>query len=694
MLSKIISTYRFKILYWVVILIVMLVVDKVQGIKLRAESRGYSSLTKVEQNLLNLTPVQIQKAELSPQAVQQYWEEHGVTSASKKGEDPFDTPSAIYVISQEDIRNSGVTSVPEALRMVPGLQVAQIDSHSWAISSRGFNRQYSSRLRVLIDGKAVIYPLFSGVFWEEQDVVLEDIDRIEVIRGPGGTTWGENAITGIINIITKHAKNTVGTYLSTTYGDHHRHIVEARHGHQLAENTYARTYLKYTEREASKQLGAGNRNDEWSNSKAGIRLDHQFHNQQLTVHANIHRGTDGEYFSYIPTLAEPYQQEDKKDRETDNVSLLLNWKMVNGTTANTLQTYIDYYKTHVGSNNDVLDIHFLNYDIDFQQTTQWASRQEVSWGMGYHLYQDKVLGMDQLIYTPTHLTGSRYNSFIQNTSELMENVLYLTLGSKIEHHYYTGLEYQPSIKLAWYPSDKETVWASVARAVRAPTRFERGAEQRVRGTEDGYIGVIGDEQFEAEKSVSYEIGYRVKPHLGIMVDSTLFFATYTDLRSYSPIATYEDIAVPLLVTNNASGSSYGLEIAAQWQINSRWRVEGAYSFFDIEFDVPETDNFADGLGNPEHQFNIRSHVKITPSITFDTNWYFVDTLEVNEFQKEKIPSYHRLDAQLSWGILPNMMVHIVGQNLLDEHHQEFSERFLSTPGEISRNLYTKLTWEF
>lgn len=647
-----------------------------------------ADISNAEQQLLNMSPAEILNMELSPQSIREYWEENGVTSVSKKGEDPFDSPSAIYVISSEDIKNSGFTSVQEALRMVPGLQVAQMDSNKWAIASRGFNRQTSSKLRILIDGRAVFTPFFSGVFWDEVDLIMQDIERIEIVRGAGGALWGPNTVNGVINIITKSAQSTQGKYISMLYGNEENGTIEARYGSKIDEGIYYRTHAKFTHRDGSDSLVGEDLKNNWFNQSAGVRLDHHKDlDNKWSVNLDILHGKDEVFASIFPQLVSPLVFEHPFNKETWKGSILTKWRNIQSNISDTDVTlYLDYNQF----DSIELKVKNLSADISFKHNWNGYDNHDITWGAEFLYNQDVITNSYYLGYSPNQRYNHFYSLFFQDKVTIIPQSLFITVGSKLEHNYFTDFEYQPNVKLTWFPNNHQTVWMAATRAIRVPTRFEKDGWQRYAGTTQGFLGVRGDNDFESEKIITYEIGHRARLADGLILDSTAFYSKYSDLRSWDKNGDAVDDYINLIgITNEAKARSYGVETAIQWQANSRLRLEASYGLFDIKYTIPKKHFTLDDLGAPRHQFNIRSNWKVVPNLDWNLGVYYVDSLE-----EVQIDGYVRLDSNIIWRAAEGLNISIVGQNLLDDRHQEFSPGVFASSSEIERSLYAKLSWEF
>lgn len=630
-----------------------------------------------------------------------------ITSVSKKEERFFDAPAAVYVLTNEDIRRSGATSIPEALRMVPGLEVAQIDANKWAISARGFNDQFANKLLVLIDGRSVYTPFFAGVYWDVQDVMLEDIDRIEVIRGPGATLWGANAVNGVINITTKNAKETQGGLVSTGFGSHEQGFGEARYGGKLGEGLFYRVYAKYFNRENFQERQEREANDDWDMIRGGFRLDWDFAKRdKLTLQGDLYDGAVGETSTSV-RLTPPFSQTIRRDDDVWGGNLLGRWthNFSDGSSTN-LQLYYDRTEREIFTIRETRN----TFDADFQHDLAVGTRHAVVWGLGYRLNTDHIPTLsgqsDTIRIVPLRKHDQLFNAFAQDQITLLPGRLALTLGAKFEHNDYSGFEIQPSARLAWTPSQQHTVWGAVSRAVRTPARVEHDVIYNLAAfpNPDGpltTVTIFGNRDFQAEELLAYELGYRFQPFSRLSLDLATFYNVYNDLRVSEPgfpffaaTAVPPRVIVPLRIANRMHGETYGVELAGTLMATEWWRLQAGYTWLEMQLRQSPGSHATDAITiegqNPHHQFNFRSFIDLPWRLQFDTMLYYVDNLPTFS-----IPSYVRLDLRLGWQPTDNLELSIVGQNLTEAKHKEFGAPLLGAPQvEIERSVYGKITWKF
>ena len=620
-----------------------------------------------------------------------------VFSLSKKNEDAFDVASSVYVLSAKDIRRSGATSIPEALRLVPGLQVARIDGNKWAISARGFNAQFSNKLLIMIDGRTVYTPVFSGSYWDVQDYLLEDVEKIEVIRGSGGAIWGANAVNGVINIITKNAVDTQGGYISGIVGNQDKAIAEVRYGGRTESLNHYRVYAKQTNRNQMDKLNSDQGNDDgYRQSQAGFRYDiRSIKDNIIAVHGDVRNGKAENYFNLQQLKASPVAT----DKYSTGANVVVSWdKTISNQSSFSLQTYLDYDQLNAGIINGAT----RTADINFQHFYDFNHQNQFIWGLGYRLIQDNInevaLKSDvvPLDYTPNNMTNEIFSAFLQDKIGLIADKLYLTIGSKFEHNKYTGVEAQPSAKLTLYPSRNQTVWASVSRAVRTPTRAEDGLKMKISPSSTLQAG---SKSYHSENVISYEFGYRIKTTRSSLIDIATFYNDYNQLRTFDTLN-----GVPT-AQNLGEGKSYGAEITAKWQAMDDWRLEAGYDFLklDLKTRAESSDNspsfkLSNGEGqSPTGQFRIRSNYNITPKIEFDNIYYYVDSLPLSGNTTTPfvgVPSYSRFDTRLGYLFNSHLDFSVGVQNLFNKKHQEFGEGLFSNKTEVGRTIYFKTAVSF
>lgn len=595
-----------------------------------------------------------------------------VTSVSRRSEPVSGAAAAITVITGEDIRRSGANNLPDALRIAAGLEVAQSNGNTWAISARGFNTTTANKLLVLIDGRSIYTPLFSGVFWDVQDVMLEDIDRIEIIRGPGATLWGANAVNGVINILTKSSRDTQGRLATVGGGSEERGFASFRQGGKMGEGTTYRAYGKYSYRDSLALADGGSARDPLRRGQAGFRLDRDVTgNGGLTLQGDAYHGLAGQTVVV------------RDDTTLDGANLLGRWTRTYAeNSGSNLQVYYDYTHRQIPR---WFEEHRHTLDVDYQHRWPVGPRQDLVWGAGYRITHDQVGNSPGVAFLPDSVTESLFSAFAQDEIALPRH-LRLTVGSKFEHNRWTGFEAQPSLRFAWVPDDRRTLWAAISRAVRTPTRYD---EDIVFYT-SGLPILEGSSAFKSEALLAYEIGYRVQPRTGLLVDFSTFYNVYDDLRSYEPAA--PPAVFPYHFANKLNARTWGLEGRVSWQAASWWRLHAAYAYFDKNLSLdPTSYDPTDGTqeGNdPRSRAVLRSLMDLPRGFELDGTLRYVSRLP-----SPVVPAYTELDLRLGWQASERLELSLTGQNLLHARHPEFGP---PSPlrEEVQRGAYGKVTWRF
>src|SRR5437588_3594033 len=631
-----------------------------------------------------------------------------VTSVAKRPQRLADAAAAIFVITQEDIRRSGAASIPEALQMVPGLEVVRIDENKWAIGSRGFNGRFDNKLLVLIDGRSVYTPLFSGVYWNVQDVMLEDVDRIEVIRGPGATLWGANAVDGVINIITKPAQATQGGLVTAEGGTEERTAESVRYGGKLGNSAFYRIYSKYFEWEPSIDATGKAAHDGWNAVRAGFRVDTKSSGPNaLTVQGDLYDSDYKETLT-IPSLNPPYSSMFANDGDYAGGNLLGRWNHSFSRSSTTLQVYFD--RTNVLDNSLFTD-HESVYDIDFQHDIHVGESQELVWGMGYRSIQDSNGSSFTVSLQPNHSSLNQFSSFLQDEVSFFDRRLRVTLGSKFEHNDFTGFEFQPNVRVLANIGKNQSVWAAASRAVRTPALTEEGLRLNEAVVPPGappffsplpvVEAIFGSTQFKSEDLLAYEAGYRVQATKSLSLDIAGFYNSYTHLRSAEPGAPFvegspapTDVVYPFVASNKMGGGTYGVEPFVEWKVLPKWRLLGSYSYLqmDIRKNKSSQDPTADTPDgqSPRHQFFVQSSIDLPKHFEQDLSLRYVDKLP-----SLNIPGYYSLDFHLGWRPGTHWELSLVGHDLLNSRHLEFIPEFINTtPTQVQRTVSGRIAWKF
>jgi iron complex outermembrane receptor protein len=592
-----------------------------------------------------------------------------VTSVSRSPEKLNETASAIQVITNEDIRRSGATHVAEALRLAPNLQVAQLSSSVWLISARGFNSIFSNKLLVMIDGRTVYTPLYGGVLWEQQNLLLEDVERIEVVSGPGGTLWGANAVNGVINIITKTAKASQGLYASVASGTFLKNNTALRYGGSIGNKVWYRVYGQYANRDNTTLANGNDNTDEWRMAQGGFQVNWDVSQKDVVT-------VQGDYYDGLRKTV-------KRESPLNGQNVLARWTRMASAKSNfALQLYYDrYYRADAPTaSSDRMS----TVDADFQHQLRFHPKHNLISGAGYRYVQDDahftlLAGAGIL---PRYKRLDLFNAFVQDEFSISEN-LRLIAGTKVLHNVYTGWEWQPNARIAWQKT-KYTVWGAVSRAVRTPSRFDVDYFLPMTPQPPNVPSVAGGSDFISEKMVAYEAGYRVQPTQFSTVSLSAFFNRYRDVYSVEA----KPGTVTYLIQNGSEAKSWGAELAVNYKLFSVWRLRGGYTFFAREIRPKPGRTFdPEYLANDvRNQGMIQSILDLPKNFQIDLVARYLDPL-AKTFATARVSSYLTFDARVAY-VHKNWELAVVGQNLGQENHTEFGTL------RISRSMYAKLSARF
>ncbi|MEX2124184.1 MAG: TonB-dependent receptor [Woeseia sp.] len=621
-----------------------------------------------------------------------------VTSVSRKSEPVWTASSSIFVITAEDIRRSGFTSIPEILRLAPGVEVARNGAHSWTISIRGFNSDLSNKLLVLIDGRSTYSPLFAGVFWDAQDTLLQDIERIEVISGPGGTLWGANAVNGVINIITRTAWQTQGSLAELGAGNEHQGAVGLRHGWQVTENIAARAYLKHSDHDASESPTGGDGFDAWRRTQGGFRMDwERARDERITLQGDVYDAELSDLLRGDFTLGTLPGPDMPGQVDISGLNLLARWERQLTDESNIqLQAFFDHTTRDIpGSFNEKRD----TLDIDFQHQMTAGTRHNIVWGAGFRSTSDHLDNTLFATFTPDERTDQTFSLFFQDEISLWANSAFLTLGVKLEHNDYTDYEFQPNVRLTWPVDDRQTLWAAVSRAVRIPARLNTDLRLTAPVSVPAlgvplYVNVFGREDYQSEEVIAAELGYRVQFDDNLSLDLALYHNDYNNLQtqeqqSFAPVGDpLEYFLLSATLDNLMEGESYGGTLVANWQPTAIWRLQFQYAYIDFDLQLKPGSQNDDALsiaGNsPHNQFAVHSYLELPHDLDFYTGIRYVDRLP-----SMGVPSRTAVDLSLGWRPRERLRTSLTVRNLNDDTHLEFGGGNL-----IERSVYFMATWTF
>lgn len=622
-----------------------------------------------------------------------------VTSVAKKKQPWRESAAAIHVITAEDLRRSGATTIPEALRWVPGMQVAQIDASKWAVTARGFNGQFANKLLVLVDGRSVYTPLFSGVFWEMQDTPLEDVERIEVIRGPGAALWGANAVNGVVNIITRDARDTQGSLLTLGTGNEEQGFATFRHGGKLGEDGHYRVFAKGFVRDGTVEPSGSSAEDGWSGGRAGFRVDRRRAQDHLTLSGelfDLEIGRAGTGVSFEP----PFERPLSEDVDGSGGHLLARWThTASASSERTFQLYVD--RAHYVS--DIFADRRDTVDFDYQERRATGGSHDLIWGLGYRFLSDDQ-GAQFSEFVPEREDSQVFSAFLQDEVRGFGDRLRVTLGTKLEHNHYTGFEVQPSLRALWTAGPRQTFWASVSRAVRTPSRAENTARITVDIVRQAtglpaFFTALGNPEVGSERLTAYELGYRCQPAKSVHFDLASFYNDYEDVIGLTPGMPYPvlteippHLVVPLNVGNGLAGRTSGFELSFVWEAAEEWRLSGTYTYLDMSLTANGATRAVSGAGDvPSHQATLLSSLDFVRRGEWELMTQYVD-----ELPGLGVASYFRVDSRWAWHASDSIELSLVVRNALDRRHAEFVSMVAGTlvRTEIGRSVYGKLSWSF
>jgi iron complex outermembrane receptor protein len=641
-----------------------------------------------------------------------------VTSVSKQAEPLSNAAAAVYVITAEEIRQRGFRSIPQALRDVPGLHVAQIDSQKWAVSSRGFNGRYNNKMLVLMDGRSLYSPEFSGVYWEMQDTLMADIERIEVIRGPGAAIWGANAVNGVINIMTKHSAETLGGYAELGTGDYQQGFAGFRYGGRLADGVSGRAFIKAFKRDeltfdsqdvdaaaATQIRDAGSDNDWWS-QHAGGRLDINLGASASLMLSGAAYESQMTQSVAIPTLDAPFQAYPNIDSDSRGWHLLAEYsKALSASSQFNLKTYIDHAKRDerlFGFSRD-------SFEIEFSHEWEAGKRHDLLWGMSYRHINNSLTTNPIVFGTDSNNEAtSLWSLFVQDQITLQPDALWLTLAARFEHHPYVDFEWQPTLRLSWQPHQQHRLWTAVSRAVRTPSLVENDYQINVGnlapmstfnpGPVVNRLNLLGNSAYDSEEIKSFEAGYRYSSEDQFSLDTAVFYNDYDHLRSFH-MAEVDTSNLPAFISsrsafaNQAEGYNYGLELSANWLIADNFKLRLNYALTRSHFKGGQTQN----TDAPEQIAALTANWQLNPELDFNATWRYVDSsdsIDPVQVSNQSVAAYHGVDLGINWQISKQVILSAHGRNLFYGSHIEYKSELFSIPYRVEPSFFAKLTVAF
>ncbi len=635
-----------------------------------------------------------------------------ITSLAGKSEPLSKTPAAVYVLSSKDIKRSGATSVPEALRYVPGVQVARLDSSKWAISIRGHNDRFSNKLLIMVDGRTIYNPFYNGAYWNDQNLILDDIQRIEIIRGSGGSSWGTAAVNGIINIITKNTKDIQGGLINLRTGTEEKAMTAFRYGGQLDDQTHYKVWGKYSDNDKFyDDLEKGNKaHDDWNIASGGFKLDYSptasdtfsldFEIFEEQIHEKVIRswwngGT-------VPKPAAPANDLLDTQQNVRGGHALFNWGHAFSETEEfALQFFADRYENSTAALTQRGD----TYNFDLEYSFEALKNHQITFGAGYKYFDYHIIGSKYATLNKNLDEDIDSKSlFIQDDITVIEDLLKLTLGCKFEKNEMTGWENQPSARITLTPTKDTTIWGAVSRSVRVPSVMGQlgnlmFVEGRGGAPFDIRLNVNG--KTESEIANLYELGIRQQFNDNLSIELTGFVNDYQNIRTIINTPSPTDFNLDL--SYDMEGITTGAELAVSYQATDWWKIRTGYSYVYSNFNnkVNNLEHFAPGSDaksieerDAKHQAFLQSFVDISDKVTFDTTYRYVSAVAVQP-NYNNIPAYFTMDARIGLEFAKNAEISLVGQNLLDPHREEYGSYFFATvPSETPRGFYIQLDYKF
>ena len=656
-----------------------------------------------------------------------------VTSVSKRKQRLMDSPAAVFVITNEDIQRSGVTSIPEALRMVPGMQVARLNGNTWSISTRGFNYIFANKLLVLIDGRTVYSPLFSGVNWDVQDTMLEDIARIEVIRGPGAALWGANAVNGVINIITKHAADTQGGLLSTGFGSEEKAFGAYRYGGTLGDDGYYRAFFKTFTRDGLANSDGTDANDDWKINRAGLRADWRTEKgAEASLLGELYDGTTRpplSLFNYQGTFEKDTVTHLSRDQQGGH--LIGNYQQYFSDGSNVaLKGYYDRYENYdyrVTEKRDVADVEFQH------QLMPWKDH-NIIWGLGYRLTKYNLSDMNNITMAENRRTDELYSAFIQDHITISPQWS-VSLSSRFEHNDFTGYEIQPNAKVTWKAAENRTFWGSLSRAVKTPSISETSVTTRGINffSDVGSLGdlfppdttymmsISGNENLNSEELTAFELGYRELFNNNLKVDITTFYHQYKDILAYvagdSCLSGTTDISVsssdfvtcrvnpppsggsavefPTKLVNGLNAKTYGLEAIVDWQAKDWWKLQASFSTLQVDGTSQHDDSYLKENETLIEELSANNAANLRSSMNLPNQWYLDFWVRyMDNLRSARVSNYTALDFRVAKKFDKDLELSLTGKNLFDKQRLEFDEIFSGLgETEVQESWYLQLRWQ-
>jgi iron complex outermembrane recepter protein len=632
-----------------------------------------------------------------------------VTSVSRKPQKVSDAAAAVFVITQQEIRRSGATSVPDVLRMVPGLHVARLDVNKWVVTSRGFSSVYANKLLVLVDGRTIYNQLFSGVMWQSHDVPLEDIERIEVIRGPGASIWGVNAVNGVINIITKRAADTHGILITATGGVQVPNGGFVRYGDGTPDELAYRVYAKYVDQPGSTSRTGKPAADDWDLGSSGFRIDWNASSRNtLSLSGDLFRSHGGEITRLVTSVIPPSQREFESNSRTSGGSLLAQWT---DRRSDDSETAVQFFFDEQNFRQAVTAEKRKTFDIDFKHMRRFSAH-ELIWGGNYRGSTGRTPESGYVVlFNPAVRQDHLFSTFVQDEVPVAGERLRLTVGSRLDYSNRDGVDFQPNARALWALSKNQAVWFGFSKAERTPSRLEsdvQGIGSLVSPSSNpqrlpGVLTYSGGKDLPSESLKAHEVGYRRQIAKAVSLDLAGFYNVYSELLTYERQTPRVEVSnslpylnFPYTFASLGHGESYGVEASADARIRRIWRVSGYYSLLKLQLHLaPQSTDVVSEWAerqSPAHQFQVRSSVDLSRTVEADVAYRYTGALAAL-----RVPGYTDVDARIAWKLSPNVEVALAGQNLFNRGHLEFAPNTLDGMTQASlvkRSGYSKISWRF
>ncbi|MDD7806008.1 MAG: TonB-dependent receptor [Endozoicomonas sp. (ex Botrylloides leachii)] len=660
-----------------------------------------------------------------------------VTSVSRRAQRQFDAAAAVFTITQDDIRSFGITSIPEALRMVPGVQVAKLNGNTWSLSARGFNYIFANKLLVLIDGRTVYAPLFSGVNWDIQNLLMDDIDRIEVIRGPGAALWGSNAVNGVINIMTRHAEDTQKTLLKGSAGTEGK-AGAIRYGTDIDEDTFIRAYAHGFDQNAQKNRDGSNANDDWFMHQGGFRFDRYIgEKDSITIQGDLYEGSTRPPYNVYDIDQHKIVQKTNADRAQNGGNILarFNRSLDNGSLM--FKSYLDFYVNDDLRLNEKRD----TWDIEFQHSFDWWDNHYFIWGGNYRVDWYNLDDREQNFTKVQERTFNEelYSLFVQDSFKYTPD-LEFTFSARAQSSMNGGIEVQPNVRFSWTPDRETTVWGAISRAVKTPALSETrlkinnisymGKLKQGNSLNDTFFSVQGNPDLNSEKLTAIDFGFRKQFMPSFSIDTAAFVNYYKDVTAYeysgiceAPFqlnATFEicfdpanlppafaanqtgPVIFPTILNNTLEVVTHGIEFSFDWRVKEWWRIRLNYSYINVDADSKQKNDYGrrnemivEGIA-AKHTANLFSHMSLSSSWDLSFWLKYIGSLRLDpHYDVNNIKANTNIDLKLTKEIKPGLELSLVGQNLLYNRQLQFYEVFTGQmQTEVERSAYLQLRWEF